>query len=69
MNNKLIISKTEARLKVLAKWLQDSSDSGIYNGQFERYVNERVIEARREIGSVLEEILDLQEEELLRELK
>jgi hypothetical protein len=63
------MSKTEARLRVFAKWLQDSSDSGIYNGQLERYVNETVIETRREIGSMLDEILDLEEEELLRELQ
>ena len=69
MNNKLIMSKTEARLRVFAKWLQDSSGYDSYNGHLERYVNETVNEATREIGSMLEEILDLQEEELLRGLE
>jgi hypothetical protein len=64
------MSKTEARLRVFAKWLQDSSDyNSSYDGHLESYVEAKVSEATREIGSMLEEILNLQEEELLRGLE
>jgi len=67
METQQIMSKTEVRLRVFAKWLQNESHS-IEQGELERFVNNQVNEVKRDIGEILEEILDLPEEDLLHSL-
>ena len=61
------MSKQEARLRVFAKWLKEDYGS-IYDGRLESFVENLVKSSRKEIGEMLEEILNLPEEELLKEL-
>ena len=65
-NNKM--TKQEARLRVFAKWLQQDFDQ-IYEGRFEGFVENLVNSSRKEIGEMLEDILNFDDEQLLKELK
>lgn len=62
------MTKQEARLRVFAKWLQQDSDR-IYEGRFESFVENLVNSSRKEIGEMLEDILNFDDEKLLRELE
>jgi len=54
----------ERRLRVLALWLSETNAKydGIYNGVVESKINEAIAETKREIGDMLLEVLDLNED-------
>ena len=61
--------KQEKQLRVLAKWLKEV-DSGIdayRDGAMERAVKFGVQESMQKIGEYLEEILDIDDEQLIKE--
>tara|TARA_Y100001972_G_C7569225_1_gene285727 strand:+ start:412 stop:603 length:192 start_codon:yes stop_codon:yes gene_type:complete len=61
--------KQEKQLRVLAKWLKES-DNGIdayTDGAMERAVKSSVQECMHKIGDYLEEILDMDDEQLIKE--
>tara|TARA_Y100000004_G_C8816382_1_gene369957 strand:- start:498 stop:689 length:192 start_codon:yes stop_codon:yes gene_type:complete len=61
--------KQEKQLRVLAKWLKDAED-GIdleRDGAMERAIKYSVQECMYKIGEYLEEILDMDDEQLIKE--
>ncbi len=61
--------KQEKQLRVLAKWLKDAED-GIdieRDGAMEREVKYGVQECMQKIGDYLEEILNMDDEQLIKE--
>ena len=64
----------EDRLKILAQWLQnvETSDFGYdsyHDGRLESAIAESQVEVCNKIGSYLEEILELNNEQIKNELK
>ena len=62
--------KQEKQLRVLAKWLKESDD--IYmmrDGMMEQQINSALKECMFKIGDYLEEILNMDDEQLIKEQK
>ena len=61
--------KQEKQLRVLAKWLKQSDDGidAYTDGAMERAVKSGVQECMHKIGDYLEEILDMDDEQLIKE--
>jgi hypothetical protein len=59
---------TDNRLRLLADWLKDS-DSNIdpyYDGSLETAIKHAKMETRVEIGELLQEILDMKDEDVIK---
>ena len=63
--------KQEKQLRVLAKWLKESDDGidAYTDGDMERAVKYGVQECMHKIGDYLEEILDMNDEQLIKEME
>jgi|TARA_B110000285_G_scaffold197286_1_gene228836 hypothetical protein len=61
---------TDNRLRLLASWLEDS-DSNVdsyYDGSLESAIKYAKAEVKQEIGGLLQEIIDMSDEDVIRQV-
>ena len=62
---------TDNRLRLLTNWLESSRADidPYYNGQLESAIKNAKAETKKEIGSLLQEILDMSDEDVIKQVK
>ena len=61
---------TDNRLRLLANWLESSRADidPYYDGQLESAIKNAKAETKKEIGSLLQEILDMSDEDVIKQV-
>ena len=62
---------TDNRLRLLINWLESSRADidPYYDGQLESAIKNAKAETKKEIGSLLQEILDMSDEDVIKQVK
>jgi hypothetical protein len=62
---------TDNRLRLLTNWLESSRADidPYYDGQLESAIKNAKAETKKEIGSLLQEILDMSDEDVIKQVK